>query len=101
MKPKPFSALNHFTVPAAMSFLLWGSASASTLRGPRVAAMITPPGKRAGNAKALPAVQKPTEERLKYREPQLQLRSTVARRSGLCTVKNPGVFIAAENLSAC
>jgi hypothetical protein len=47
----------------------------------------------------LPAAQ-PTGQHLKFREPQLQLRSTVARRSGSCAVKNATLLIAAENLSA-
>jgi hypothetical protein len=43
MKPKPFSALNHFTVPAAMSNLLRDGVRSSALRALRVAAMIIPP----------------------------------------------------------
>jgi hypothetical protein len=37
MKPKPFSELNHFTVPVAMSYLLRGSSWACTVRARVVA----------------------------------------------------------------
>src|SRR5258705_12439537 len=35
MKPKPFSPLNHFTVPVAMSISFRGSSGARTSRAPR------------------------------------------------------------------
>jgi hypothetical protein len=42
MKPKPFSALNHFTVPAAMSNLLRDGVRSFAMCGLRVAVMIIP-----------------------------------------------------------
>jgi hypothetical protein len=99
MKPKPFSALNHFTVPVAMSYLLWGSTSESALRGHRVAAMITPSG-MTGNTKVLPP-GKNRGAHLEFWEPQLQqLRSTVARRNGLRTSSNSAPAAAAITLTA-
>jgi hypothetical protein len=60
--------------------------------------MITHPEKP--DTQALPAVRKSTGEHMKFREPQLQLRSKVARCGSLCAVKNPAPLITTGNLPA-
>src|SRR4051812_45450808 len=54
MKPKPFSALNHFTVPDAILNLPWGSTRSPHLADPESQWRFTPPEvfKAPGNEKS-------------------------------------------------
>src|SRR5581483_12204824 len=72
MKPKPFSALNHFTVPVVMSYLLRGQCPGPARCERHVAAMIAPP-RETGKCKSVTAA--PWRRGYsKAWEPQLQLK---------------------------
>jgi hypothetical protein len=60
MKPKPLAALNHFTVPDAMSYLLWGSTPDPQFTEYRVAAMMPRP-KNDRKYKTLPVAENADE----------------------------------------
>jgi hypothetical protein len=72
------AALNHFTVPDAMPYLLWGSTPGPAMCGYRVAAMMPRPEKDRQYKKLPDCREIPAKELESFWEPQLQLRSTVA-----------------------